>query len=478
MVNVLTEAPWILTDKGELTVRDALVRSTEITLDTNVPGIVYGAQLRFLMTLVPLIYSRSRMSCNPFTEEVIDSALAELALKAQLFDEEDAFLQFPIKQWNGSGLTEPAKLMPGAIANQAEFWGETGTVDGSSLVENVRALVVAYFYMPGTNTKINDLKLTNGSSALRYQESIEIVPLGKNLAETLLMVTPKDFLKGSVIPYWARRTDGAVDSSVWAEDPLWGFSWWQNTVVCQWEKDESGEYTGALEGIVRGGQPREWWSTYPDKIEYSNGYAKLFHDSRSANDPLYHYRLDAKSGEKKMVRFSLRSDPYGAIARWHAENVSNELEVKWGGNIRYSASRLRNLLFLEHATEGASNSFAIRFSKVIVGYRDELLPDNPPQNLDLLYARVLEARRAFLGMFTDNGTMNHIRSRRADAEDAFWGEFRDFMPKLTSTNVTDKELLRELKESATRALGRVSSRRNNVTLQAHLKALNNISRWS
>lgn len=478
MVNVLTDVPWIFTDQGPLTVRETLVRATEIQLDTNVPGFVYGAQLRFLMTLVPLIYTKSGMSRRPFIEEVIDEVIQGLSAKSQLFDEEDAFLQFPFKQWNGAGLTAPVKLAPGAIENQAEFWGGTGTIDGLSLEENVRSLVVAYFYMPGVPTKINDLKLTNGSSALRYQESIEIVPLGESLADTLLMITPKSFLKGSVIPYWARRQDGGRDSSVWSDDPLWGFSWWQNSLVCQWERDENGNPTGVLEGIVRGGQPRDWWSTYPDKIEYDKGYGKLFHDLRSANDPLYHYRLDVKSGEKKMVRFSMRSDPYGAIARWHAEHVSNELANKWANNIRYSPSRLQNLLFLEHATEGASNSFSIRFSKVIVGYRDELLPANPPKDLDLLFGRVLEARRGFLGMFTDNGTMSHIKSRRADAEDAFWDEFRDFMSVLVSRSVTEKELLQELKSSAIRALDRVSSRKNTATLQAHLKAINNISRWS
>lgn len=478
MVNVLTDVPWILSSKGNLTVRDALVQSSTLELDTNVPGIVYGAQLRFLMTLTPLIYERSGRSREPFTEEAVDNALATVAPKAELFDANDAFLQFPFTQWNNKGLTDPAKLVPGAIDNQAEFWGDAGMIDGTSLEENVRSLVVAYFYMPGVPTKINDLKLTNGSSALRYQESIEIVPLGRNLAETLLMVTPKEFLRGSVIPYWARRQDGGVDASVWSDNPLWGFSWWQNAIVCQWEKDENGDPTGVLQGIVRGGQPRDWWSSYPNKIEYESGYAKLFHDLRSANDPLYHYRLDVKSGEKKMVRFSMRSDPYGAIARWHAENVSVELENKWSNNIRYSPSRLTNLLFLEHATEGASNAFSIRFSKVIVGYRDELLPENPPQDLDLLYGKVLEKRRAFLGMFTENGTMKHIDSRRADAEDAFWDEFRDFMPRLLSENIGEKELLKALKDSSIRALNRVSSRRNTPTLEAHLKATNNISRWS
>lgn len=493
-MDVLTEVKWLKTTQGAMTVREALT-TPGVELSMEVPGFVYGAQFRFLLTVAALLVRRGGVA---FTDAAVGKVCEELAPASDVFSPTNPFLQvslgellklslgeeaesFSLTDDEGksdeeliaelrekAGLnrsTDVSKLYPhnlGPDDSPSLFWNLTPLSSRLSLEEAVLALVVFYFYGPGTNTYLlsgNRLKLTNGSSALHYQESLEIIPQGSDLRESLLLSLPNSFVQGEGLPHWADRA--CTFSTVL--DPLWSFSWAANTVHCHWEGTE-------LVGVVRGGVP-PLWSHFMALAPGEKEWPKAYHDLRKTSDPLYLYKPNLK-GELKLKTYSLSTDPYFTIAQWHAEQLTQELLAKWQKNV-LDGSLLQNLVFLEHSTEGASSSFAIKYSKVVKGFRDELFPQNAVA-MNLIsdrYSEVLKMRGKLRGLFTEKGTCSHLANRQRDVENHFWGEMQDFTHSLIHEKLTDEEVEEEIVRRAVKAFEKTSSFRNTLHLKEHYAAL-------
>lgn len=480
-LNVLEDVKWISTTDGKMTPKEVfLSRDTALNLDEGVVGYIYGAQYRFLMTIHTLLAKEERRSVGKlFSRETIDRIFDKLAPHANLFSETNPFLQ--VVQGDLDPFLEgeliipihlPGKLLPEGQTpddNQAIFWSLKGINEHFPIPEAVLALVCYYFYGIGTNTKLSSaggLKLNNGSSGLRYTESIEIIPQCKNLMESLAMSTPESFLNsesGELLPHWADRK-GEIMSS---QDPLWKFSWSSNTAYLTFSED--GRY---LEAITRGGIPKSWTSHTP--VAEGEKWSKTFHDYRGELDPLYFYREVSVKGsetEKKLWRFGLSSDPYYTVTQWHFEDLSIKLESKWTKNLM-SPDELVDIVFLEHATEGPSQSFNIRHSKVTRGWREEIMPETRVDALPGVAANVMSMYKRLSGLFIEKmGTCQHLFPRKRDVEDFYWEECQSIIEDMIHEGISENEANPRIIEAAVRAFESVSSRRDSVNIKSHMLGL-------
>ena len=484
-LSVLEDVKWISTTDGKMSPKEVFLSGDlDLNLSEDVVGYAYGAQYRFLMTIYALLAKEERQSIGKsFSREVIDRVFDKLAPHADLFSKTDPFLQViqdDLDSFLEGDLIEP-KQLPGKLLpegqspgdNQVTFWDLKGLNEHLPIQEAVLALVCYYFYGIGTNTKLSSegsLKLNNGSSGLRYMDSIEIIPQSSGLMTSLPMSTPNSFLRsegGELLPHWADRKGNTMT----VFDDLWRFSWSSNTCYCTFSKD--GRY---LEAITRGGIPRSWSKQTP--MSEGEKWAKSFHDERSTQDPLFFYRdsqpKGAEAPEKKLWRSGLSSDPYYSVAQWHFEELSRKLETKWGSNLM-DPSELEDIVFLEHATEGPSNSFNIRHSKVVRGWREELMPKKINKSVPGVAANVMAMRRKLTGLFTEGkGTCQHLSPRQRDVEDAYWKECQSIIEDMIHEGTGEKEANPRIVKAAVAAFESVSSNRDSVNIKSHMVGLGSI----
>lgn len=479
-MDILKDIPWLITTNGEKTVYEVLTDPTA-ALDKNVSGFVYGAQFRFLMTLIPLIelYDPESKNRGYFTGESLTEAFKEIQTRTNLFDDTYPFLQITEQDTNGAKISdptnEPTKMFPdsqGANDNQSVFWDFNKPAKILEVQQTVLGLACFYFYGVGTNTKLltdatggadgKGLKLSNGSSALAYKESFEIISEGENLVQSLYMNTPKSFLGDNRIPHWADRE--AVGREY---DYLWKFSWSANSVFTKWN-DERTE----LVNITRGGIPKKWRGNIPTTTD--DLWGKEYHSQRQTEDPLYLYTVKEVKGKEELIlkRLNWSSEPYYSVSRWHSEKLSEELQSKLSMNILNGHSNLNNLTILEHATEGTANSFSIRHSKVIDGFQDSLFIDSSRvQELFNNSNSVINMRKKVLGFFSPKGTCKHLMQARDIMENEFWNEVHYLTMRNLTTPMSRGAFNKELKERTIKAFEKVSSRRNTVHIKSHFQAL-------
>lgn len=483
--NALTELKWIRTNRGAMSPLEVfLSREKALNLEEAVVGYVYGAQYRFLMTIYALLAKDEpavARSGGIFSEPTVEKVFAKLKPHGELFAEADPFLQIaqadilPEEGPFRGASKLPGKLLPEGQTsedNQTNFWNLDAKSEYFSIEETALALVCYYFYGVGGNTWITGSKgkqdrpeaeanrPKNGSSALRYLDSIEIIPQGEGLLENLSLSTPEAFTRHNgeeLLPHWADRR--GLQTSV--EDSLWRFSWSSNVAYCQFSEDRT-----QLVAVGRGGIPYSWKSKLPPSE--GEDWPKSYHDSRQSKDPLYFYRQS--NGEPKLWRSSLSTDPYYSVAQWHFEKLSEDLRVKLGASLG-SQDMLYDFVFLEHATEGSSSSFNIRYSRVLRGWKDELLPEGPLDGLQSAANDVLAMRSKLLGMFTEKGNSNHLRYRRADVETAYWHETQALMEAMVHGDSSGAEIRPLIIAAAIRAFESVSSRRDLSRIQSHMNGL-------
>lgn len=483
IVNIL-ETSWMKTEQGLKSPRDVL--QDNIKLSQEVPGYVYGAQFRFLLTIVPLIVKASSeddeydYELTEFDTDAIDHVFRILEPHSNLLCENQPFLQVLPHHVdpNLEGVlveprTSPSKLLPegqSADDRQTKFWNFNKVSDSLSIPETILALVCFYFYGPGTNTNLvkGKLRLSNGSSALRYLNSIEIIPAGETLIESLLMSMPRDFLdskSGKLLPHWADRECVVMDPL----DPLWKFSWSSNTVYCKFS-----ENFDSLIGITRGCAPLIWSKAVP-LAGPDKDWAKTYHDSRQIDDPLYFY-FGTSDGEVKMWRGNISTDPYYTVAQWHYESLSTRLKGKLATHYLDYNDYLMDMVFLEHSTEGSAQSFNIRYSRTSNGWKDELIPQG--QNPKLLGSaqKVMIMKGKLTGMFTEKGTCKHIAARKPDVENYYWNECQSIILDILHSKMNISEVENRLTEAAIKAFERVSSNRDTVHFEAHVRGLQNIKK--
>lgn len=480
-LNVLRDVQWIKTNQGLMSPIDVfLSRDQFLNLDEEVPGYVYGAQYRFLMTIYALLAKEEFSTAKNggvFHPNTVEKVFSILDPHADLFSPEDPFLQVTpddITPELEGEIKEPDQL-PGKMlpqgqtpdSNQVGFWNIGA--DGASFEINkaVLALVSYYFYGTGTNTELTTKRysrLTNGSSALQYLISIEILPQGEGLLESLSMSVPKSFATiyaKDLLPHWASRRDGVNRMN----DPLWRFSWSGNIIYCKFNEDKS-----ELLLIKRGTIPIAW-TDGPPPLE-GEKWAQTYHKLRQVEDPLYFHRI--VDDEPKLWRAPISSDPYFAIAQWHFEQLSEKIKNKLTKSAAESDEKLLDLVMLEHATEGASSSFNIRHSKLVRGWKDELIPPEGLSNLQTLQtvaSNVLAMKRRLTGLFSEKGTCSHLNPRRDDVENEYWGRVQSVLEDMVHKDLKLEEANARIKKAAVEAYENVSSIRDISNIKAHMVGL-------
>lgn len=479
--NILTDIAWIKTDSGLKTIKETLENWKNINLDIDVPGYEYGAQFRFLMTIFALLVNEAGGNAKAIDHKIIEKVFTKLEPSVHLFDAEDPFLQLSLKYANRkeifednsrSVLKHPNKLNPAeASETQMRFWGLEETLSQNlDLATATRLLVSAYFYRSGGNGDLDGRTPKNGASALRYAPpgkvapATEIIPTGSSLFETLCLSTPKELCTGEgLFPNWADR-EGVKSKEL---SRLWLWTWNTNAFFVKWSLED--EDNLHLKSVGIGGSPKEWWPSsifvYGDKEQW-----KKIASARDELDPLYFYRQDSKTGEWKMRYLHLGGEPDYFITRWNADKCFADLSSKWLQNLDSNQDNIINITFLEHATSATAMAFVIRHSKVIEGYRDELLPKGDPDRISEVYGSILEVRSKLLGFFTQKGTMNRISNMRSDVERYYWAEIGTMLPAIAQGDLKLNQVKDYSIKSAIKALNYVAPLKSTINIENRLKA--------
>ena len=400
-VNALTDIPLLITVNGRLSVREALLNAhipeskyemgtspAPVILDKNVPGYVYGAELR-LLTAVTAIVLRYYSACDkdvlqiPTSEilthglspENIDKALLKLIPGSFLFDDTQPFMQQPAKPNTPKSPGKLKKLLPSMLSDKGEeFWNMLTQQDTLSLADAALYLLVYHYYSPAGNSKYAGQKAKMGSPGFHFvgtkMTATELIWKGKSLLHTLLAMIPRNWVEGDGLPAWADR-DGSRSRS---EHPLWRATWSSNSAVCYWKNDR-------LIGVEIGGIPLKWLpkeagiraetesatesateSTTNSKKSKKKDFLKEYWDMRNQSDPFYLY-LANKSGKLQAQRMDINRNATDLAVEWAANGKIAEAAKAYDRILSPSDCRL---LFIQHYIDGTSSSPVIRYSHVLV----------------------------------------------------------------------------------------------------------------
>ena len=311
--NALRDIPWIVSNDGLLTPREALLRAHQISgLDLSRPAFQVSSQLRILVAVLAITLYKSGGKFdleNGLSAESIDEAINEIGSAANIDDPEQPFLQQPaLKPKSPADKTriiEPGaafpvkKLSPTTSPDQAnEFWQRANPDDLSfPAAEAVMALAVYHNFAPAGNNAYDGQKCVMGAPGLRFpgkdNSATEVLWHGSSLLETLALNTPQSFIETYSLPAWADRT-GTRSCITTEEPPLWRATWSSNAPVCIWEGT-------TLVGARSGGVPETWYRPSMGKAKDSR---KKWWDDRNTEDPFYFYIPDDK-GARKAQRLDL-----------------------------------------------------------------------------------------------------------------------------------------------------------------------------
>jgi hypothetical protein len=237
-----------------------------------------------------------------------------------------------------------------------------------------------------------------------------------------------------------------------------------------------------LNGVLRGGGPNVWFPA-PFAFPNTDANKKLVMQEYGlfqTEDPLFFYSRD-KKGDPKIWRMDLGANPYHFIAQWNADELSSKLEEKWGKMLS-GHTEPANILFIEQKTGGTAQSFIIRKSDMVVGYREDfLINQQAVNNVAQLSEDVLTAHWKLSGMFTKNGTLkmladNGNSGKRDDVLGIFWENVKETLEKVNSGQITDRSTIQmKAKKSAIDAIQKGITY-DSVNIEALLKAENKL--WS
>ncbi|MDY5149000.1 type I-E CRISPR-associated protein Cse1/CasA, partial [Actinotignum sanguinis] len=283
-INALTDIPLLVTTRGRLSVRDALLdahilkKSSDekmdrepVVLDKTVPGYVYGAQLRLLAAVTAVAvrlskYTRRepfRIEWEPILSEgiepeAVDEAIELLAPGSFLFDDQQPFMQRPAEPMRnakdnerklGKGELRLKKLLPSMISDQGEeFWSLLTQHDTLSPEDAALSLLSYHYYSPAGNNSYAGQKAEMGSPGFHFvgvgMTATELIWEGPSLLHTLFAMIPRSWVEGEGLPAWVDRTGSRGGTN----HPLWQATWSSNSAACYWENNE-------LAGVRIGGVP-------------------------------------------------------------------------------------------------------------------------------------------------------------------------------------------------------------------------------
>ncbi len=442
--NALRDIPWIVSNDGLLTPREALLRAHQISgLDLSRPAFQVSSQLRILVAVLAITLYKSGGKFdleNGLSAESIDEAINEIGSAANIDDPEQPFLQQPaLKPKSPADKTriiEPGaafpvkKLSPTTPPDQAnEFWQRANPDDLSfPAAEAVMALAVYHNFAPAGNNAYDGQKCVMGAPGLRFpgkdNSATEVLWHGSSLLETLALNTPQSFIETYSLPAWADRT-GTRSCITTEEPPLWRATWSSNAPVCIWEGT-------TLVGARSGGVPETWYRPSMGKAKDSR---KKWWDDRNTEDPFYFYIPDDK-GARKAQRLDIGKDPTALAVDWLAKGKFDDLRKYRPRSLR-SPRPDQNLLFLRHQIGGTASSPSIRASLTLFGDHTQWSPNETSAREVILFAEFLEKlhwtvtspfRRYGVGDKqklaksppTTPFAFDQLEHRRPDASTAFW----------------------------------------------------------
>ncbi|MDK8100423.1 MAG: type I-E CRISPR-associated protein Cse1/CasA [Winkia neuii] len=482
--NALRGPKWIGLATGPATVEEALLAAHTTNLDPNVPGYEYGAQLRFLAYLLPLVLRNIDSSIVDTEEKYIDSdELLENGLPAAVVNKtldkllEVSYLDSPDKPF----MQQPAakhpdsttkfrpkedtvrKLLPTVPSEQGDSFWDLSLPEQESLhsASAARSLVVHSFYSMAGNGKYANRKMQMGAPGIRFlgkeNSATEIFWRGRNLLETLLGLIPWKWVQGSGLPAWADR-EGRESKSADGHHPLWCASWSSNAPACRWEN-------GRLLQVRIGGIPEQWYAlemgTHSGSSAERKAAAKAWWDTRNLTDPLYLY-ITGNDGKPHAARMDIGDDPTKLAVEWAArQNIP-----KFAGRdcLAPVPRAHRSLCFIRHQIGKTAQSPGILASVVY-------FPDPSKWVLDLneeLQAAVRDCALMIQGLLravsapfrrarkedTDpegrSYALDPLATRKTDVVNVFWRNisdvYQDFIRSIQDTE--SSTLPRELYQRA------------------------------
>lgn len=317
-MNVLTDVPWIHTNRGQLAPREALTRASDITLDTSRAGFEIGAQIRTLMAF----YAVAQKLGN------IDRAIDAIGKAADLRN----FMQQP---GSPQGVAPLRVLSPTVSPDKAaDFWNlSTRSTYRMQPPEAALALAVYWHYSLVSNARIERRKGTMSAPGFHYpgseRSATEYIRNWGSLSHVFKTNTPREWIDLPGLPAWADHQPAETN-------PLWRCTWAGNAPQCQW----SGTI---LTGAVIGGVPEEWCLPEQGVGDERKAWTK----ARNLDDPLYLY-------------------VEGKQQRCDAGKIESQLAVDWAS--RRLTDRLGNepVLVLRHRVEGTATAPSIRVSEAVL----------------------------------------------------------------------------------------------------------------
>lgn len=504
-INALTDIPLLVTTRGRLSVRDALLNAhirkdppnekkdyeplvepaveptgEPVVLDKTVPGYVYGAQLRLMAAVTAVAVRLSkRTHRDPFRieeqsilseglePEAIDKAIELLEPGSFLFDDQQPFMQRPAEPMRnakdnerklGKGEQRLKKLLPSMISDQGEeFWSLLTQHDTLSPEDAALSLLVYHYYSPAGNNSYAGQKAEMGSPGFHFvgvgMTATELIWEGPSLLHTLFAMIPYSWVEGEGLPAWADRTGSRGGT----DHPLWRATWSSNSAACYWENNE-------LAGVRIGGVPPAW---VPPEAGTTKESRKAYWVDRDQNDPFYLYMRN-KANELKAQRMDVGRDATDLAVEWAALGKLAKAAQK---NEHIVSSDDCHLIFIRHYIEGTASSPVIRSSRVDVadphlwafGLSDRA-QDQVRRRAEFIqalhYCVIRPFRRARgAASVAPNGlptVLDSLENYRDSASDIFWRaitrSYEDFLSQVTSAERRPEEVRAARNEAARVAL--------------------------
>lgn len=493
-INALTDIPLLVTLRGRLSVRDALLDAhilkgssdkemgrEPVVLDKSVPGYVYGAELRLLAAVVAVVLRQSnhahwdpfridweRILSEGLEPEAIDEAIEILAPGSLLFDDRQPFMQRPAEPMRnakdnerklGKGELRLKKLLPSMISDQGEeFWSLLTQRDTLSLEDAALYLLAYHCYSPAGNNSYAGQKAEMGSPGFHFvgvgMTATELIWEGSSLLHTLLAMIPRSWVEGDGLPAWADRTGSRGGT----DHPLWRATWSSNSAACYWEDNE-------LAGVRIGGVPPAW---VPPEAGATKESRKAYWVERDQSDPFYLY-LPNKSGELKAQRMDVGRDATDLAVEWAARGRLAQVAEAHDRIVSSSDCRL---IFIRHYIEGTASSPVIRSSRVDVadpqlwafGLSDRAQGQvrRHAEFIQALHYCVIQPFRRARGAASvaSNGmptVLDSLENYRDSASDIFWRaitrSYEDFLSQVTTAERHPEEIRAARGGAAQVALG-------------------------
>lgn len=381
---VFEQLAWVPTTEGALSIREVYERAHEIEgLSPRLTGAEYSSVIRLFASLTALMCRTGqgmKVPAESFPAADIDR-LAELVRPhMDLFHPTRPFLQrHPEDASEYEATAKPARLYPWKQSEGADLFFDRAEEDDTfDLPTAVMALSVFSTHSIGANVSFNGVLQGYGSPGLQHPGSfpaVEVMFAGRNLFETLLVTTPRDWVTGGGLPAWMDRW---CASSQHSGEPMtmWRQTWGPNQVIARWDDTRT-----RLVGVATGGglplAPGLGVPQGPPLDPERAAELKLWHEqrvgftaSRRHEDPYYLWSMEplkkpkGDQTHKLVAHRPVMGYAMGeTLASWHKGPAAKALH-DGGRRFVVDADAYDYVTFISHVLRGSSLSAQMRSSVV------------------------------------------------------------------------------------------------------------------